>query len=409
MKILNFGSFNIDYIYNVDHIVVSGEIETACDMSLFPGGKGLNQSIAMSRAGLKVFHAGCVGKDGDILIDILKKNGVDVSLVETVDAQNGHAIIQVSNVWEYSIIVHPGSNGMVSKEYIDSVLEHFGEGDIILLQNEINNIEYIVDQAYLKNMRIILNPSPFSENLKNLDLNKLFCIVLTDDEAKRFSGHNDYEKSMAYFRNTFPELKISINLGSNGCVFGDKTQVLYQPSFQVDIVDSTGAGDTFTGYFVAGIASGKDYATIIRNATAAASISLTRKGSPPSIPFMEEVESLLKILKKSPKTRKDIIEKMEAYIESDLIEANLEELSALLGYSSVYTGNLIKKITGESFTKNLQDKRCRVAAQLLLETDLSVEDIIRKIGYENGSFFRRIFKSKYGVNLLEYRKKRRTK
>lgn len=409
MKILNFGSFNIDYIYNLDHIVVPGEIETSCEMGLFPGGKGLNQSISMSRAGTKVFHAGCIGKDGDILIDILKSNGVDVSLIEEVDAQSGHAIIQVSNPWEYSVFLHPGSNAMVSKEYIDRVLAHFGEGDIILLQNEISNIDYIMEQAYSKNMRIILNPAPFNEKLKSIDLNKLFCIVLTEVEANSFSGLNDYEKSMEYFRNTYPELKVMMNLGRNGCVFGDKTQLLYQPAFQVDVVDTTGSGDTFVGYFVAGVASGKDYATIIRNAAAAASISGTRKGAAMSIPFMAEVESLLKILKKSPKIRKDIIDKMEIYIEENLLEANLEELAQLLGYSSVYTGNLIKKLTGDSFSKNLQDKRCRMAAQMLLETDLSVEEIIRKIGYENGSFFRKIFKSKYGVNLLEYRKKRGVK
>lgn len=405
MKILNFGSCNIDYVYTLDHIVVSGEIDTSCNMGLFPGGKGYNQSIAMSRAGAKVYHACCVGNDGDMFIDVLKENGVDVSLMETVDVKNGHAIIQVSNAWEYSVFLHPGSNEMISKEYIDRVLEHFGEGDMILLQNEISNIDYIIDRAYLKKMRIILNPSPFNEKLKKIDLNKLFCLVLNETEAKRFSGLNDYEKCMSYFRNNFPELKIMINLANNGSLYGDKTQVLYQSAFQVDVVDTTGSGDTFTGYCAAGVALGIDSAVIIRNATAASAISATRKGAASSIPFMEEVRDLLKVLKQSPQIRKDIIEKMEAYFDANLLDANLVELARLIGYSPVYAGNIIKKLTGKSFSKNLQDKRCCIAAQLLLETDLSVEDIIRKIGYENGSFFRRIFKNKYGVNLLEYRKK----
>ena len=199
MKILNFGSCNIDYIYNLNHIVVPGETETTDNLGIFPGGKGLNQSISMSRAGAKVYHAGCVGNNGEMLIDILKANDVDVSLIETVDAPDGHAIIQVSAVGENSIFLHPGSNEMVSREYVDKVLAQFGEGDIILLQNEISNIDYIVEQAYQKKMRIILNPSPFNERLNNINLNRLFCLVLNEVEAKCFSGYDDYEKSMAYF------------------------------------------------------------------------------------------------------------------------------------------------------------------------------------------------------------------
>lgn len=406
MKILNFGSCNIDYIYTLDHIVVPGETETTENLGIFPGGKGLNQSIAISRAGAKVCHAGCVGNNGEMLVDILRENSVDVSFIESVDAPNGHAIIQVSTTGENSIFLHPGSNEMVSKYYIDRVLTHFGEGDIILLQNEISNIDYIVEQAYRKKMRIILNPSPFNYKLDGIDLNKLFCLVLNEVEAKCFSGFDDYEKSLEHLKNTYPDLKIMMTLGSRGCVYSDKSHTLYQPAYQVDVVDTTGAGDTFTGYFVAGIASGNDIDKVIKNATAAASVSVTKNGAAPSIPFMDEVDELLKILKQSPKIRRDVVKKMEAYLEENLVDANLDGLAHLLGYSKVYTGNLVKKMTGESFSKNLQDKRCCVAAQLLLETDLSVEEIVRKIGYENKSFFRKVFKSKYGVNLHEYRKKR---
>lgn len=255
-------------------------------------------------------------------------------------------------------------------------------------------------------MRIILNPSPFNEKLDNIDLNKLFCVILNEVEAKCFSGFDDYEKSMAYFKNTYPDLKIMMTLGNRGCIYGDKFRILYQPAFQVDVVDTTGAGDTFTGYFVAGLAFGNSIDKVIKNATAAASLSVAKNGAAPSIPLMNEVEDSLKILKQSQKIRKDVIKKMEAYIEENLLEANLDGLAQFLGYSTVYTGNLIKKLTGESFSKNLQEKRCRVASQLLLETDLSVEEVIRKVGYENGSFFRKIFRQMYGVNLLEYRKKR---
>ena len=132
MKILNFGSCNIDYVYSLDHIVEAGETETSYKRETFPGGKGLNQSIAVAKAGAKIYHAGCTGCDGDILSDILSENGVDISYLKKVSENNGHAVIQVSAKGENSIFIYPGSNEAVSKDYIDAVLENFGQGDIIL-------------------------------------------------------------------------------------------------------------------------------------------------------------------------------------------------------------------------------------------------------------------------------------
>ncbi|MBS7359242.1 MAG: ribokinase, partial [Oscillospiraceae bacterium] len=140
MKILNFGSCNIDYVYSLQHIVKIGETETTHTLETFPGGKGLNQSIAVSRAGSKIYHAGCVGNDSKMLTDILQKNGVDISFIKTVDTKNGHAVIQVSSKGENSIFLYPGANEMITKEYVDTVLEKFDADDITILQNEINNV-----------------------------------------------------------------------------------------------------------------------------------------------------------------------------------------------------------------------------------------------------------------------------
>ena len=150
MKILNFGSCNIDYVYSLDHIVVIGETETTYKCDIFPGGKGLNQSIAVAKAGAKVYHEGCIGCDGAMLADILSENGVDISFLSKIDEKNGHAIIQVSASGDNSIFISQGSNEMVSKEHIDYVLENFDEGDIILLQNEISNVAYMVEKVYQK-------------------------------------------------------------------------------------------------------------------------------------------------------------------------------------------------------------------------------------------------------------------
>ena len=182
MKILNFGSCNIDYVYSLHHIVKIGETETTHTLETFPGGKGLNQSIAVSRAGAKIYHAGCVGNDSKMLTDILQKNGVDISYLKTVDTKNGHAVIQVSSKGENSIFLYPGSNEMITKEYVDTVLDKFDAGDIIILQNEINNVDYIVEKAYQKGMCIILNPSPFNEKIHKINFNMLSYIVINEVE-----------------------------------------------------------------------------------------------------------------------------------------------------------------------------------------------------------------------------------
>ncbi len=132
MKILNFGSINIDNVYSLDKIVSPGETVSCRSYETFPGGKGLNQSIAAARAGAKVYHCGCVGRDGEAMTDILRKNGVDTSYVKRVSINIGHAIIQVESSGQNSIIVFPGTNAMVSRDYIDAVLDDFDSRDILL-------------------------------------------------------------------------------------------------------------------------------------------------------------------------------------------------------------------------------------------------------------------------------------
>lgn len=407
MKILNFGSCNIDYVYSLDHIVRIGETETTYKLEIFPGGKGLNQSIAAAKAGVKIFHAGCVGCDGNMLTDILFKNGIDISYLSKTHEKNGHAIIQVSNAGENSIFLYPGSNEMVSKEYIDIVLENFDCGDIILLQNEISNVDYIVEKAYKKHMCIILNPSPFNEEIDKIDFNKLTYIILNEVEAQEISGCDVPEESLMYIKNKYPNLKVMLTLGSKGCIYTDNKCELNQSAFEVNAVDTTAAGDTFTGYFVAELSRGTDYPEILKIASAAAAITVSKKGAAPSIPDKCEVLYSLGSLKENKSNRKSdfIRRQIKTYIEQNIKTANLEELSTILGYSAVYTGNLVKKLTGKSFSKEVQDKRCSMVARKLLETDLSIEEIIADVGYENESFFRKIFKEKYGKNPLEYRKR----
>lgn len=293
MKILNFGSCNIDYVYSVDHIVAPGETETTSGMNIFPGGKGLNQSIAAARAGAAVYHAGCIGKDGELLADVLEKSGVDLSYVDRVDEKNGHAIIQVSEKGENSIFLYPGSNAAVTKEYIDGVIESFDEETLVLLQNEISNVDYIVRRAHEKGMKIMLNPSPFNEEIAKIDLSLIDYLILNEVEAAEISGEDEPGECLKRLKERFSRTKIILTLGKNGCIYSDTEKEITQAAFCVKAVDTTAAGDTFTGYLLAGMAENEKTEESLKRASAASAIAVSKAGAAPSIPKRDEVEEFL--------------------------------------------------------------------------------------------------------------------
>lgn len=406
MKILNFGSCNIDYVYSLDHITLLGETENTYSLSTFAGGKGLNQSIAIARAGGQVYHAGCIGEDGEFLQALLEENGVNTTYIKKVDEKNGHAIIQVDKNANNAIFLFAGSNAMISREHIDNTLKNFSQGDILILQNEINNINYLIEKAYDKKMTIVLNPSPFNEKIADIDLNKISYLVLNEIEAFALSSCKGVEETLCFFKENYPKLKVMLTLGKNGCVYQDELEREFHPIFKVEAVDTTAAGDTFTGYFVVGIAMGKSIKDVLKSASCASAISVTKKGAAPSIPRANEVLQQLLSLKvdKADIKEKNIYLKIDKYISKNLATASIKGLADCLGYSDIYSGILVKKVTGLTYKEFLHKKRLEKATELLLETELSISEIIKEVGYENESYFRKIFKARYGKNPLQYRK-----
>jgi hypothetical protein len=187
MSILNFGSCNIDYVYSLDHIVKDGETESTDCLEIFSGGKGLNQSIALARAGANVFHAGCIGEDGEFLLEMLKNSGVDVSEMMKVPSKNGHAIIQVSKEGENSIFLYPGSNVMMTEKYVENVLAHFSENDTVLLQNETNLVPFIIACA------IPAKQDPF-QTYPPGELERLLAGQKTGETGQSQFSNEDYVK-----------------------------------------------------------------------------------------------------------------------------------------------------------------------------------------------------------------------
>ena len=405
MRILNFGSCNIDYVYTVEHIVVPGETISSSKLELFAGGKGLNQSIAAARAGAKVFHAGCIGNDGGMLKEVLGDSGVDISNVTELDTKNGHAIIQVSSQGENSIFLYPGSNALVTKEIIDSVLKKFGKDDILLLQNEISNVHYIIDEAFSKGMIIAFNPAPFTQSLKSIDFSKIGYLILNETEAMGFTGISDTQSCLDYICNKYKNLTVILTVGKEGSVYRHNDETIHQSAFDVKAIDTTAAGDTFIGYFLASICDGIGVKKALKTASCASAVTVSKMGAAPSIPYMSEVkEALINLKELSLDKRRLTYKKIEAYIEENLKTANLKGIAEILGYTKEYAGIIIKKETGLTFSALLQKKKCEKAAELLTKTTMSVGEIIEETGYANQSFFRKQFKEIYGTTPLNFRK-----
>lgn len=292
MKVLCFGSMNLDYVYTLHHIVAPGETIFAPTREVFVGGKGLNQSVAMSKAGLPVWHAGLSGNGGAMLLETLKDNGVDVSLIQYRDAQPGHTVIQVDASGQNSIILYAGTNRLLTPEYIAQALSYFEAGDMILLQNEVNRLDEIIDAAWARGMKVVLNPSPFDEAISRCDLGKVHLFLVNEVEGAQISGYSSQEpeKILDWFASHYPEGEVVLTLGAEGAWYAGKGVRHFQPAVPTKAVDTTAAGDTFTGYFLEGWITGRSVEESLHRAARAASLAVSRKGAAASIPLAAELE-----------------------------------------------------------------------------------------------------------------------
>ena len=289
---MNFGSLNIDYVYRVDHILVRGETLLSEDRKVYAGGKGLNQSVALGRAELDVWHAGNIGQEGKSLLDILHDAHVHTELVRVrSDIPCGHTVIRNDREGDNCILLFGGANQSVTEEQIDDVLGHFQAGDYLVLQNEVNYLAAIMNKAHKRGMNIVLNPSPINEQISTLPLNFVDYFFVNEIEAGLLTGIKSRAAGdlVPAIRSHFPEAKVILTLGAEGSYYIEGETVLHQDIFRVRTVDTTAAGDTFSGYFMAGILRGENPAEALRLASKAAALAVSRRGAAPSIPAMGEV------------------------------------------------------------------------------------------------------------------------
>lgn len=295
MKILNFGSLNMDYVYEVDHFVQPGETLSAASQTVKAGGKGLNQSIALARAGAEAWHAGCVGTGGETLVELLKSNGVHAEYIRPVPTLQGNAVIQVNAQGENCILLFGGSNQCVTETQIDETISAFAPGDWLLLQNEVNLVGRMVDKAAEKGMIIALNPSPFNGKLDAVDYGKLSWLLMNEIEAEQLTGEKEPEAAWAALHQRYPSLSVLITLGVKGSVAwrvqNGTLASHFQPALPVQAVDTTAAGDTYTGYFISGLMEERNLKQCMERAARASAIAVTRPGAADSIPTKYEVDA----------------------------------------------------------------------------------------------------------------------
>ncbi len=293
-RILNVGSINLDEVFTVPRFIAPGETMACVAYERFLGGKGNNQSTALARAGAAVHHAGKVGEDGGAAVAALAASGVDVSRVIASGTPTGRALIQVDADGQNCIILYGGANRAVTRDDVDSFLEGWGKGDAALFQNEVSCLDYAMERAADRGLRIFFNPSPADDLVEALPLDRVSCFILNEVEAAMLCGRErsdaDPRDLLALLRARFPRADLVLTLGERGARYsgadGEESAVEAE---RVRAVDTTAAGDTFTGYYIAAALRGEGTRVALAEATRAAAICVTRKGAAPSIPRRDEL------------------------------------------------------------------------------------------------------------------------
>ncbi|MDR1952719.1 MAG: ribokinase [Elusimicrobiota bacterium] len=293
MNILNLGSLNIDLVYKVDHFVCEGETLLSGGYDEHIGGKGLNQSVALSRAGAKVYHAGAIGKSGQTLKDALEKYGVQTQLLQTLDCPSGHAVIQVLASGKNCILVYGGANQKISRGYIDNVLGSFNNGDILLLQNEISNVAYAIKKAKSKGLKVVFNPSPITKSIVDYPLDIVDIFILNEIEAKALTQKDIPAAILDEMSRLFPKADIVLTLGQDGAMFKNQKESISWGIYKTEVVDTTAAGDTFCGFFISAMTKGFLPKECLKFASAASALAISKNGAAESIPSWKEVKDFL--------------------------------------------------------------------------------------------------------------------
>ena len=292
MKFLNYGSINIDLVFSVDHVVQPGETLSSSALVKSAGGKGANQSAALAKAGAEVYHGGKIGSDGVFLVDLLDGYGVNTSFIRHYEGATGQALIQLDAQKQNAIVLFGGGNVAITKEEIDETLTHFSSGDMLVLQNEIVHTGYLIEQAKKRRMSVCLNTAPFDEKILNLPLDKVDVLVLNEIEGSALAQTQkgaSFKEVLEALVNAYPLCEIVLTVGKGGVYYGYKELRFYEPIYDIPVVDTTAAGDTFVGFFLTARSKGYGVQDSLRLSCKASGFAVSRSGAMQSIPQASEV------------------------------------------------------------------------------------------------------------------------
>ncbi|MDR1748871.1 MAG: ribokinase [Spirochaetaceae bacterium] len=292
MKVLVYGSLNIDLIFSVGHIVRPGETISGTALTRSAGGKGANQAAALAKAGVPVKLAGKIGQDGEFLLSLLESYGADTSLVTVYGGATGQAIIQLDENRQNAIILYGGGNREITEGEIKAVISGFSAGDMIVLQNEISHTAEIIRQAKSRGMKICLNPSPYDGSVESLPLDMVDIFFVNEIEGAALAGEPPSAAVPAVLEKLagrFPSAEILLTAGKDGAYYAFREIRAKGTIMDVPVVDTTGAGDTFTGYFLAARLRGYTEQQALDTACRAASIAVSRPGAMEAVPLASEV------------------------------------------------------------------------------------------------------------------------
>ncbi len=287
MTIFNLGSINIDTFYCVPHLPVTGETLAASDMIQGLGGKGANMSVAAARAGAHVCHIGAVGADGVWARDRMTEYGVDTRYIETVDVPTGRAIIMIDDAAQNSIILMAGANRAIPQQALGAALSLASPGDTLLMQNETTHQVEAAKMAKTLGLRVTYAAAPFKVEAVMPLLPYLDFLILNEVEAEQLLQEAHLTASQ------LPVADVIVTKGAKGACYFDNTHAALHEfsAHPVKAVDTTGAGDTFTGYVLAALDRGLTMAQAITLATRASALMVMRQGTADAIPDLKEVET----------------------------------------------------------------------------------------------------------------------
>ena len=288
-KLFNYGSCCIDHVYQVPHFVAPGETLSASTYEIFPGGKGLNQSIAAAKAGARVSHIGAIGEDGQHLKTLLAAQSVETSHVAMEPSASGHAIIQINEAGENAIVIFGGTNLGKHQTLLEQGLEQGSSEDWLLIQNETSCNQQAIELAKSQGMQVAFNMAPMNERALSLPLSEIDLFIVNKTEGASLTGEKDAERILDAIASTYPNAQVALTLGDQGAWYQSRSARSFAPAAKATVLDTTGAGDTFTGFFLAGLLAMDAPVDALHRACLAAAISVERAGAATSIPSLQEV------------------------------------------------------------------------------------------------------------------------